>query len=143
MRFMIIRRADKDTEAGVLPSEALLAAMGQYNEELMKAGVMLAGEGLHPTSRGVRVKFSDGKPTVIEGPFAEAKELVAGFTMIEVASKEEAIELVKRWPRLDCNGNVDLEIRQVYEASDFGAEFTPALREAEERLRAQAAKRQA
>ena len=143
MRFMIIRRADKDTEAGVLPSEALLAAMGQYNEDLMKAGVMLAGEGLHPTSRGVRVKFSNGKPTVIDGPFAEAKELVAGFTMIEVASKEEAIELVKRWPRLDGNGNVDLEIRQVYEASDFGAEFTPALREAEERLRAQAAKRKA
>ena len=117
--------------------------MGQYNEDLMKAGVMLAGEGLHPTSRGVRVKFSNGKPTVIDGPFAEAKELVAGFTMIEVASKQEAIELVKRWPRLDGNGNVDLEIRQVYEASDFGAELTPALREAEERLRVQAAKRKA
>jgi hypothetical protein len=139
MRFMIIRKADRSTEAGTLPSQELLAAMGKYNEELVKAGVMLAGEGLQPSAKGVRVKFSNGKPTVIDGPFAEAKELIAGFTMIEVKSKEEAIEWVKRWPALDGDGKVELEVRQVFEAADFGAEFTPELRAAEERLRTQVA----
>jgi hypothetical protein len=138
MRFMIIRKADKNTEAGVMPNEKLLAEMGKYNEELVKAGIMLAGEGLHPSAKGARVKFSGGKPTVIDGPFAEAKELIAGFTMIEVKSKEEALEWVARWPAIDGDGEVELEIRQVFEASDFGAEFTPELREQEERLRAQA-----
>ncbi|GGC68293.1 YciI family protein [Undibacterium terreum] len=135
MRFMIIRKADKNTEAAKMPSEELLAAMGQYNEELMKAGVMVAGEGLQPSAKGARIKFSDGKPQITDGPFAEAKELIAGFTMIDVRSREEAMEWVKRWPPLDGEGEVELELRQVYEASDFGAEFTPELREAEERMR--------
>ena len=134
MRFMIIRKADKNTEAGVLPSQELLAAMMKYNEELLKAGVMLQGEGLQPSSKGVRVKLNAGKPTVVDGPFAETKELIAGFTMIQVRSKEEAIEWVKRWPIED--GNVELEIRQVFEADDFGAEFTPDLRAQEALLRA-------
>lgn len=138
MRFMIIRKADADTEAGKLPSEQLIADMLSYNEELVKAGVMLAGEGLQPTSKGARVKFSGGKPTVIDGPFAEAKELIAGFTLIEVRSREEAIEWVKRWPRSDGDGEVELELRQVFEADDFGDDFTPALREQEERLREKA-----
>lgn len=132
---MIIRKADKNTEAGVLPSEALLSAMGQYHEELVKAGVLLAGEGLQPSVKGARVKFSGGKPTVIDGPFAEAKELIAGFSMIEVKSKEEALEWVKRWPVLDGDGEVEIELRQVFEASDFGEAFTPELRAAEERMR--------
>jgi hypothetical protein len=140
MRFMIIRKADANTEAGVLPSQELLAAMGQYMEEMSKAGILLAGEGLHPTSRGARVKLKGGKATVIDGPFTEAKEVVAGFSIIQVKSKEEAIEWVKRWPRED--GDVELEIRQVFEADDFGEAFTPELREAEERMRAEAAKRQ-
>jgi hypothetical protein len=135
MRFMIIRKTDKNTEAGVLPSKELITAMGQYNEELVKADTMRAGEGLQPSSKGARVKFSGGKPTVVDGPFTETKELIAGFSMIEVKSKEEAIEWVKRWPALDGDGEVEIEIRQVYEASDFGAEFTPELREAEERMR--------
>ena len=138
MRFMIIRKADKSTEAGVMPSEALLAAMLKYNEELMKAGVLLQGEGLQPSSKGFRVRTSSGKPTVVDGPFTETKELIAGFTMIQVRSKEEAMEWVKRWPAED--GDAVLEVRQVYEADDFGTEFTPELREREERLRAQAAK---
>jgi hypothetical protein len=137
MKFMIIRKADKGTEAGVMPSEALLNAMGKYNEELVNAGVMLAGEGIHPSSKGARVKFSKGKPVVIDGPFTEAKELIAGFSMIQVKSKEEAIEWVKRWPSIDGDGEVELEIRQVFEAEDFGDAFTPEAREAEERLRAQ------
>jgi hypothetical protein len=132
---MIIRKADKDTEAGVLPSKELLTAMVQYNEELVKAGVMRAGEGLHPSSKGARIQFSGGKPTVVDGPFAESKELIAGFSMIEVKSKEEALEWVKRWPALDGDGEVEIELRQVYEASDFGDAFTPELREAEERMR--------
>ncbi|HSD11455.1 MAG TPA: YciI family protein [Candidatus Binatia bacterium] len=139
MRFMVIRKADEKTEAGVMPSQPLLADMLRYNEELVKAGVMLAGEGLHPSSKGARVKFSGGKPTVVDGPFTEATELIAGFTMIQVKSKEEAIEWVKRWPPLDGDGEAELEIRQVFEADDFGAEFTPELREQEDRLRAQAA----
>jgi hypothetical protein len=120
MRFMILRKADADTEAGVMPSEDLLAGMGQYNEELVKAGVMLAGEALQPTSRGARVTLSGDEPTVIDGPFTEAKELIAGFSLIQAKSKDEAIEWVKRWPALDADGEVEIEIRQVFEADDFG-----------------------
>ena len=136
MRFMIIRKADKDTEAGVLPSKELLEAMLKYNEELVNAGVMLAGEGLQPSSKGARVKFSGSKRTVIDGPFTEAKELIAGFWLIEVKSKEEAIEWVKRCPN-PTGEEGEIEIRQVFEADDFGAALTPELREQEERLRAQ------
>ena len=121
MRFMIIRRADAETESGEMPSEELLAAMAAYNEQLVKAGVMLQGDGLQPSSKGARVKFSNGKPRVIDGPFSESKELIAGFTMIDVRSKEEAIEWVKRWPAMDGGGEVELELRQVFELSDFGA----------------------
>lgn len=137
MRFMILRKADRDTEAGVLPSEELLAAMGKYMEEMGKAGVLLAGEGLHASSKGARIKFSGGKPVVIDGPFAETKELIAGYCLIQVKSKAEAIEWIKRWPALDAGGNVELEIRRLFEAEDFGPHFTPELREAEENLRAQ------
>jgi hypothetical protein len=141
MRFMILIKANKDTEAGVMPSEQLLTEMGKFNEELVKAGVMLAGEGLQPSSKGARVKFSGDKRTVIDGPFAETKELIAGFWLWHVKSKEDAIEWVKRCPN-PLNGDAEIEIRQVFEASDFGAEFTPELREAEERMREQiAAKR--
>ncbi len=135
MRFMVIVKADKESEAGVMPSEKLLTDMGKFNEELVKAGVMLAGEGLHPSSKGVRVKFSDGKQTVIEGPFAETKELVAGFWLWQVKSLDEAIEWLKKAPF----EGTEVEIRQVFEAADFGDEFTPELREQEERLRAQVA----
>ncbi len=137
MRFMIIRKADAQTEAGVMPQEELLAAMGAYTEELVKAGVLLGGDGLHPSSRGARVKFSAGKPTITDGPFAEAKELVAGYLLISVKSPDEALEWVKRWPAIDGDGEVELEIRQVFEADDFGPEFTPELRAADERLREQ------
>ena len=135
MRFMIIIKADKNTEAGVMPSEQLLAEMGKYNEELVKAGVMLAGEGLHPSSKGARVKFSGSKRTVIDGPFTETKEMIAGFWLWQVKSREEAIEWVKRCPN-PTGAESEIEIRQVFEAEDFGAEFTPELREQEERLRA-------
>ena len=141
MRFMILIKADRDSEAGVMPSEELLAAMGRYNEELVKAGVMLAGEGLHPSSKGARVRFSGEKRTVIDGPFAEAKELIAGFWIFQVASKEEAIEWVKRCPN-PMLGESEIEIRQVFENEDFGPEFTPELRAQEERLRAQVAAKQ-
>jgi len=133
MKFMILLKADKNTEAGVLPDEKMLTEMGKYNEELVKAGVMLAGEGLQPSSRGARVKFSGTKRTVVDGPFAETKELIAGFWMIQVKSKEEAIEWVKRCPN-PLEGEAEIEIRQVYEASDFGEAFTPELREAEARM---------
>ncbi|TMB71244.1 MAG: YciI family protein [Deltaproteobacteria bacterium] len=136
MRFMILVKATKDSEAGVMPSEQLLTEMGKFNEELVKAGVMLAGEGLHPSSKGARVRFSGGKRTVIDGPFAETKELIAGFWLWQVKSKEEAIEWVKRCPN-PHNEETEVEIRQVFEAEDFGAELTPELREQEERLRAQ------
>jgi hypothetical protein len=139
---MILRLADKDTEASVMPSEELLTTMGKYMEDLAKAGVLLGGEGLHPSSRGARVEFKGGKPTVIDGPFAEAKELIAGYTMLQVKSEEEALEWVKRWPALDAGGNVRLEIRRVFEAEDFGAEFTPEAREREESLRAELAAKQ-
>jgi hypothetical protein len=139
MRFMVIVKATKNSEAGVMPSEELLAAMGKFNEELVKAGVMLAAEGLHPSSKGARVKFSGGKRTVIDGPFAETKELVAGFWLWQCKSKEEAIEWVKRCPDPMPGEESIIEIRQVFEAEDFGAEFTPELRAQEERQRAQAA----
>ena len=136
MRFMIIVKATKDSEAGVLPDEQLLTEMGKFNEELVKAGVMLAGEGLQPSSKGARVKFSGSKRTVTDGPFAETKELIAGFWLWQVKSREEAIAWVKRCPN-PMQGESEIEIRQVFEAEDFGAEFTPELREQEERLRAQ------
>lgn len=142
MRFLIIRKADSESEAGAIPSQQLIADMMNYNEELVNAGMMLAGEGLKPSSYGARVRFSNGRPTtVIDGPFSEAKELIAGFTMIEANSKEEVIEWAKRWPAIDANGEVELEIRQVLEAEDFGDAYTPELRELEERLRAQSAER--
>ena len=139
MRFMVMVKATKDSEAGVLPDEKLLADMGKFNEELVKAGVMLAGEGLQPSSKGARVRFSGAKRTVIDGPFAETKELVAGFWLWQVNSKEEAIEWVKRCPNPFPGTESEIEIRQVFEAEDFGAEFTPELRKQEERLRAQVA----
>jgi hypothetical protein len=138
MRFMIIVKATTDSEAGVIPSEQLLSEMGKFNEELAKAGVLLAAEGLHPTSKGARVKISGSKRTVIDGPFAETKELIAGFWLWQVKSKEEAIEWVKRCPN-PHNTETEIEIRQVFEADDFGPAFTPELREQEERLRAQVA----
>ena len=134
MRFMVMVKANADSEAGVMPSQELLAAMGKYNDELVKAGVLLAAEGLQPSSRGARVKFSGTKRTVIDGPFAETRELVAGFWLIQVKSKSEAIEWVKRCPN-PMEGDSEIEIRQVFEAEDFGDEFTPELREQEERQR--------
>ncbi len=136
MRFMVIVKASKDSEAGIMPSEELMAEMGNFNEELVKAGVMLAGEGLHPSSKGARVKFSGDKRTVIDGPFAETKELVAGFWLWQVKSKEEALEWARRCPN-PSGDEGELEIRQVFEAEDFGEEYTPELREQEERLRAE------
>jgi hypothetical protein len=133
---MVLIKANKDTEAGVMPDKKLLTDMGKYNEELVKAGIMLAGEGLHPSSKGARVKFSGTKRTVIDGPFTETKELIAGFWMWRVKSKEEAIEWVKRCPN-PTGEEAEIELRQVFEAEDFGAEFTPELRQQEERLRAQ------
>ena len=135
MKVMVIVKADKDSEAGVMPSKELLTQMGNYNEELVKAGVMLEGEGLHPTSKGVRVRFDGGKRTVIEGPFSESKDLIAGYWLWQVRSKQEAIEWLKRAP---FDGGAEVELRQVFEAEDFGAEFTPELRAQEERLRQQA-----
>jgi hypothetical protein len=133
---MIIVKANKDSEAGIMPDEKLLTEMGKYNEELVKAGIMLAGEGLHPSSKGARVRFSGRERTVIDGPFSETKELIAGFWLWQVKSKEEAIEWVKRCPN-PMAGESEIEIRQIFEAEDFGTEFTPELREQEERLRAQ------
>jgi hypothetical protein len=141
MRFMLIVKANQDSEAGVMPSEQLLAEMGRYNEEMVKAGIMLAGEGLHPSSRGVRVHFDGDRRSVMDGPFSETKELIAGFWLIQVKSLEEAIEWVKRCPNPD-GGQSHIEIRQVFEAEDFGAEFTPELRAQEERLRSQMAAQQ-
>ena len=125
MRFMILRRADKKTEAGVLPSEELLARMGEYMQEMGKAGVLLSTDGLQASSKGARVKFSGGKPVLFDGPFAETKELIAGFCIIKVKSKEEAIEWIKRWPAIDGDGEAEIEIRQIFEAEDFGPAFTP------------------
>lgn len=138
MRFMVIVKASEESEAGILPGPEILAAMGKYNEELVKAGVLLAGEGLHPSSKGVRIRFSGSNRTVIDGPFAETKELIAGFWLIQVKSKEEAIEWVKRAP---CDGGTEIEIRQVFESDDFAAsDPSGEIRAAEKRLRAQADK---
>ena len=138
MRFMVIVKATAESEAGVMPSTELMTAMGNYNEQLVKAGVMLAGEGLHPSSNGARVRFSGDQRTVVDGPFTETKELIAGFWLWQVRSREEAIEWVKRCPN-PMMGDSEIEIRQVFEAADFGDSFTPELREQEERLRAQVA----
>jgi hypothetical protein len=134
MRFMVIVKATKDSEAGTLPDQKLLAEMGKYNEELARAGVMLAGEGLHPSSRGARIRFSGNKRTVVEGPFAETSELVAGFWLFQVKSKEECIEWVKRCPN-PMPGESEIEIRQVFDASDFGEVLTPELKQQEDRIR--------
>jgi hypothetical protein len=139
MKFMVLIKADRDSEAGVMPSTELLAAMGKYNEELVNAGVMLAGEGLHPSSRGARVKFSGNQRIVTDGPFIETKELIAGYWLWQVKSKEEAIEWVKRCPN-PTGAEGEIEIRQVFEADDFGPEFTPELRAQEDRIRAKAEK---
>jgi hypothetical protein len=136
MRFMVIVKANKDSEAGVLPDENLLSEMGKFNEELVKAGVMLGAEGLHASSKGARVRFSGTKRTVIDGPFAETKELIAGYWIWQVGSLQEAIEWAKRSPN-PFAGESEIEIRQIFESDDFGAEFTPELREQEERLRKQ------
>lgn len=141
MRFMVIVKADKNTEAGVMPSEQLLAEMGRYNEALAKAGILLAGEGLHPSSKGVRVNFSGDERTVVEGPFPETNQLIAGYWIWQVHSREEAIEWVKRCPN-PTGEEAEIEIRQIFEADDFGAEFTPELRAQEERIRAQVTARQ-
>ena len=135
MRFMVIVRATNNSEAGILPTETLLADMGKFNEELAKAGVLLAGEGLQPSSKGARVKFSGSKRTVVDGPFTEVKELIAGFWLWQVKSREEAIEWVKRCPHPMPGEDTEIEIRQLYEAEDFGEEFTPEMRKQEELLR--------
>jgi len=140
VRFMILIKADRDTEAGVLPDEKLLTEMGKFNEELSRAGVLLGGDGLHPSSKGARVRFSGSKRTVVDGPFAEAKELIAGYWLWQVKSKQEAIEWVKRCPN-PTGADGEVEIRQVFEPEDFGAEFTPELREQEKRLWDEAAER--
>ena len=139
MRFMVMVKATKESEAGIMPSEQLLREMGEYNEQLVKAGVMVAGEGLHPSSKGVRVRFSGKNRTVMDGPFAETKELVAGFWLMQVRSKEEVIEWVRRCPN-PHEGESEIEIRQVFEAEDFGEALTPELRAQEERIREQAQK---
>jgi hypothetical protein len=138
MRFMVIVKANKDSEAGVMPKQKLLAEMGKFNEELVKAGVLLAADGLQPSSKGKRVRFSGDKRTVIDGPFAETKELIAGFWLWQVRSMEEAVEWLKRCPN-PCEGESEIEIRQVFEADDFGAELTPELRKREQRMREQLA----
>ena len=137
MRFMAMVKAHKDSEAGLMPSEKLLSDMTKFNEELVKAGVLLAGEGLQPSSKGARVRFNGSRRTVVDGPFAETKELIAGFWLLQVKSLQEAIEWIKRSPNPFENGESEIEIRQVFEAEDFGAEFTPELRAKEERLRAE------
>ena len=134
MRFMIIRKADANTEGDDKPTEELVKAMMAYHEEMIRAGVMLGGDGLQPSRKGARLEFRKGKPTVIDGPFSEAKELIAGYTLINVKSREEAIEWAKRWPAVDGDGEVQLELRQLYEVDDFGPEFSPAIRKQEELL---------
>jgi len=138
MRFMVIVKADKNSEAGSMPSTEMLAAMGKFNEEMAKAGVMLAGEGLHPTSKGARIKYAEKQPSVSRGPFTVTNDLVAGFWLIQVKSLDEAIDWMKRAP---FDGGAEIEIRQIFDAEDFGEALTPELREQEARLRAQAAKR--
>jgi hypothetical protein len=141
MRFMAIVKANKDSEAGKMPDPELVSAMMKFNEEMIKAGVMLAGEGLHPSSKGARIRFSGTKRAVIDGPFAETKELIAGFWLLQVKSKEEAIEWIKRSPNPFPDGDSEIEIRQVFDAEDFGPEITPEIKAQEERLRAQAGKK--
>ena len=141
MRFMIIRKADADTEASALPTAQLVTDMMRYNQEMVDAGVMLGGDGLKPSAKGARIKFSGGKPIITDGPFAEAKELVAGYTIIQVGSREEALEWVRRWPTSDGDGEVELELRELYEADDFGEEFAPEIRAVEESLRARVSER--
>jgi len=141
MRFMIIRKADPQTEAWAKPSATLVKAMMAYNEEMIRAGVMLSGDGLKPSARGARIKFSRGKPKITDGPFAESKELVAGFTIIQVATREEALAWVKRWPVEDGDGEVELELRELYEADDFGDVATSAIQRQEELLRLATARR--
>jgi hypothetical protein len=138
MRFMVLVKADESSEAGVMPSEEILTEMGKFNEKLVKAGVMLAGEGLHPSSKGVRIRFSGKERTVTDGPFAETKELIAGFWLLQAKSRDEVIEWMKRAP---FDGGTEIEVRQVFEPEDFGPEFTPEARAAEERMRAQIADR--
>ena len=138
MRFMIIRKADESTEAGEMPTQSLVDAMMAYNEEMIRAGVMVGGDGLKPSVRGARITFRDGTPSVTDGPFAETKELIAGYTLIETASRDEALEWARRWPAEDADGHVELELRELYEADDFGDEFTDAIRRQEALLRAQA-----
>ena len=135
MRFMIIRKADAETEAGVMPSTELIEQMTSYNEQLAKAGVLVGGDGLAPSRRGARISFSNGKPSIVDGPFAESKELIAGFTLIEVGSYEEALDWVKQWPPLDGHGNAQLELRQLASAEDFGEAFTPELQAREQAMR--------
>jgi hypothetical protein len=139
MCFLIIRKADAETEANVMPSEALIRAMTDYNEKLVKAGVMLSGEGLHPSAKGKRVRFDKGRPTVVDGPFAETKELVAGFSLFECASMDEAVAWIRQWPKEDGGGNVEIEIRPMLTAEDFGEAFTPELQAREAALRAETA----
>jgi hypothetical protein len=135
MRFLIIRKADAETEANVMPSEALIRAMTEYNEKLVKAGVMLSGDGLQPSSKGKRVRFTNGRPTIIDGPFSETKELVAGFSLFECASIDEAVAWIRQWPTEDGGGHVEIEIRQILTAEDFGEAFTPELQAREAALR--------
>jgi len=141
MRFLIIRKADAETEGDDVPTPELFKKMGDYMEEMAAAGVLLSGEGLKPSREGARVKFHGGKPTIIDGPFAETKELVAGFSIIQVASRDEAIAWVKKWPQLDGHGEVEVEIRPIYEAEDFDEAYTPEERQREERMRAEVANR--
>jgi hypothetical protein len=140
MRFMIIRKADAETEAGALPSRELMDAMMAYNQEMVDAGVMLSGDGLRPSRHGFRVEFSGGKPKIIDGPFAEAKELIAGYSIIQVSSREEALDWVKRWPAEDGDGRARIEVRQLIEPEDFGEEFTADMQRHEELMRQQAAR---
>ena len=142
MKFMIIRKADAETEANVLPTQELIDAMLAYNQEMVDSGVMLMGEGLGPSSQGARVKFHGGKPTVIDGPFAEARELIGGFSIIEVPSLADAVAWVCKWPQIDGHGEVEIEIMRVLTADDFGDAFTPELREKEDRMREDMEKRQ-
>src|SRR5258708_14914272 len=141
MRFMILRKADENTEAGMLPTQELLAAMGRYVEAMSAAGVLLGGDGLQPTAKGVRVKFRRGKPAVMDGPFTETKEVLAGYLVIKVASRQEAIDWAKRWPTLDGDGEVELELRPLVEAEDFGPEFTSGMQEIKDHMPADADKR--
>jgi hypothetical protein len=142
MRFMILRKADQQTEAGALPDEQMLTVMGSYMKEISDAGVLLGGEGLRPTSEGARVRFTKGTAQVIDGPFAETKELIAGYLLLEARSMDEAIAWAKKWPALDANGEVELEIRPLFEEDDFGEDFTPELRKQEADMRARAAAKQ-